>query len=108
MNNIYSICLSATESSQVQDDFNHFTEMITEQDLQTLRSEFDLLRSDLALRMELTSELQVQVQNLEEKVRAAEEEAQGAAHKLNIALEQKKVESDQVGGRIAERRLNNK
>lgn len=67
-----------------------------ENDLQTLRSEFDLLSSDLTLRMELTSELEVQVQNLEKKVHAAEEEAHGAAHKLNDTLEEKKGLADQV------------
>lgn len=64
-----------------------------------MQSEFDLLKSDLALRMELTSELEIQVQNLEKKVHAAEEEAHGAAHKLNVALEEKKGVADQVGGK---------
>lgn len=67
-----------------------------ENELQTLRAEFDLLKSDLALRMELTSELEVQVQDLEKKVHAAEEEAHGVAHKLNNALEDKKGLADQV------------
>lgn len=88
------------ESFQVQNDLNlDHTEMISKQELLTLRSEFDLLKSDLVLRKELTSELEVQVENLEKKVHAAEEEAQGAAHKLSIALEEKKVVADQVGGR---------
>ena len=97
----FSICLSATESSQIQDDLDHYKEIITkrENDLQTLRAEFDLLKSNLALRMELTSELEVQVQNLEKKVHAAEEEAHGATHKLNVALEEKKGFAHQVGGR---------
>ncbi len=75
-------------------------EIITKQEneLQTLRSEFGLLKSDLVLRMELTSELEVQVQNLEKKVHAAEEEARDAAHKLSIALVEKKGVADQVGG----------
>lgn len=50
----------------------------------------------------MTSELEVQVQNLEKKVHAAEEEAHGAAHKMNIALEEKKGLADQVGEEIAE------
>lgn len=58
-----------------------------------------MLSSDLALRMELTSELEVQVQNLEDKVHAAEEEAQGSANKLKVALEENKVVSDRVGER---------
>lgn len=87
-------------------------ETITKQEneLQTLRSEFDLLNSELALRKELSSELEVQVQNLEKKVNAAEEEARGAAHKLNVSLEEKKGVADQVGGghcRI-NKNLNNK
>lgn len=61
-----------------------------------MRAEFDLLRSDLALRMELTSELEVQVENLEKKVQAAEEKTRGATHKLNSALEDKKGLADQV------------
>lgn len=101
---MYSIHLSAGESSQVEDDLNHYKEIITkhENELQTLRSEFDLLNSNLTLRIELTSELEVQVQNLEKKVHAAEEEAHGAAHKMNIALEEKKGLADQVGEEIAE------
>lgn len=67
-----------------------------ENELQSLHAEFDLLKSDLALRMELTSELKVQVQNLEKEVHAAEEEACGATHKMNIALEDKKGLADQV------------
>lgn len=92
--------LEATESPQAQDDFHNFKETITKQEdeLQTLRAEFDLLKSDLALRMDLTSELEVQVDNLEKKAQAAEEEAHGAAHKLKIALEEKKDVADQVGG----------
>lgn len=72
-------------------------EMIVKQEneLQTLRAEFDLLRSELALRMELSSELEAQVQTLEKKVHAAEE-ACGAAHKLSSALEEKKSLADQV------------
>lgn len=87
-----------TESFQLQDDLDHCKDTITKQEneLQTLRSEFDLLSSDLALRKELASDLKVQVQNLERKVHAAEEEAQGAAHKLNVALKEKKDLVDQV------------
>lgn len=85
-------CFQFSESSQVQAD----TAMITKQELQSLRSDFDSLSSDLALRMELTSELEVQVQNLEMKLKATEEQAQGAAHKLSIAVEEKKVAADQV------------
>lgn len=83
----------------MQDDLNHSTEMIPKQELWTFRSEFEMLSSDLALRMELTSELEVQVQNLEDKVHAAEEEAQGSANKLKVALEENKVVSDRVGER---------
>lgn len=49
--------------------------------------------------MELTSELKVQIQNLERKLHAAEEEAHGAAQKLTNTLEDKKGLSDQVGDR---------
>lgn len=93
-----------TESSQLQDDLNHYKEMLTikENELQTLTSEFDLLSSDRALRKEMTSELEVQVQNLEKKVHAAEEEAHSAAHKLNAALSEKKDLSDQVSDQIAQ------
>lgn len=92
--------LLVTKSSQEQDDLNHYKEMLTKQEneLQTLSSEFDLLKSDLALRMELNCELGVQVKDLEKKVLAAEEEAHGAVHKLGIALEEKKSVAHQVGG----------
>lgn len=83
----------------MQDGLDHYKAVIAKQEneLQTLRSEFDLLKSDLTLRMELTSELEVQVQNLERKVHAAEEEAHGVSHKLNVALEEKKGTADRVG-----------
>lgn len=93
-----TIRLSAAEPSEEHNDLNH-DEMIPKQELQALRSEYELLSSNLALRMELTSELEVQVQNLESRVQAAEEEAQGAAHKLKIALEERNVNADQVGAR---------
>lgn len=67
-----------------------------ENELRTLRAEFDLLRSELALRMELSSELEAQVHTLEKKVHAAEEEACRAAHKLSNTLEEKKSLADQV------------
>lgn len=87
-----------TDSSQLQDDLKCYKEMLTvkENELQTLSSEFDLLTSDLTLRKEMSSELEVQVQNLEKKVQAAEEEAHSAVHKLNVALSEKKYLSDQV------------
>lgn len=85
----------------MQGDLDDYKELITKQenDLQTLRVEVDLLKSDLALRMELTSELKVQIQNLERKRDAAEEEAYGAVQKLNNTLEDKKGLSDQVEDR---------
>ena len=92
---------SGTDSSQLQDDLSHYREMLSKQEneLQTLRSEFDLLSSDLELRKELTSELQVQVQNLEKKAEAADEEARGAAQQLSVALGAKKSLAEEVGGR---------
>lgn len=85
----------------MQGDLDDYKELITKQenDLQTLRVEVDLLKSDLALRMELASELKVQIQNLERKLDAAEEEAHGAVQKLNNTLEDKKGLSDQVEDR---------
>lgn len=64
--------------------------------IQNLHVELELLNSDLALRKELTSDLEVQVQNLEEKLQAAEEEALGTAHKLN---KEKKELANQVENR---------
>uniref|UniRef100_A0A3Q0RL32 Centromere protein F n=1 Tax=Amphilophus citrinellus TaxID=61819 RepID=A0A3Q0RL32_AMPCI len=57
------ICLSTTESSPVKDELNRYKEMIRKQEneLETLRSEFDLLSSDLELRKELTSELELKI-----------------------------------------------
>lgn len=94
----FYICLSSLESPQLQ----HYHEILAlkENQLQSLRSEFALLSSDLALREELTSELEIQVQGLEKKVCAAEEEAHGAALKLNVALEEKKELSDQVEEKV--------
>ena len=91
----------STDSSQGQDVITPYKEVITKQEneLQTLRSECDLLSSELTLRKELTSELEVQVQNLEKKVDAVEEEAHGAARKLNAALKEKKDLAEQVGER---------
>lgn len=92
------ICPS-TESSLVNDELERYKEMIRKQEkeLETLRSEFDLLSSDLELRKELTSELEVHVQNLEQKVHAAEEEAHSASCQLKIALDSKKNLSHEVG-----------
>lgn len=85
----------------MQGDLDGYKELITKQenDLQALCAEVDLLKSDLALRMELTSELQVRIQNLERKLHAAEEEAHGAAQGLRNTLEDKKSLSDQVEDR---------
>lgn len=87
-----------TESFQSQDDLDHYKEKITnqEKEIQTLHAEVDLLSSDLAMRKELNSDLEIQVQNLEKKVHAAEEKAQTAAHKLKLALNERKDLSDQV------------
>lgn len=68
-----------------------------EDELEALRSEFNLLSSDLELRKELTFELEVQVQNLENKVHAAEEAAHSAASQLKTALDSEKSLSDEVG-----------
>lgn len=90
-----------TNSSQGQGDLDDHEGLISKQenDLQTLRAEVGLLKSDLALRMELTSELNVQIQNLERKLHAAEEEARGAARKLNHTLEDEKGLREQVEDR---------
>lgn len=72
--------------------------MITKQEneLQNLRSESERLSSELMLREELSSGLEVQVANLERKVHAAEEAAQSAAQKLSVALEERTNLADQV------------
>lgn len=93
-----NICLLVTGSPQVQDNLK---DIINKQgnELEALRSEFDLLSSDLELRKELNSELEVQIQNLERKLHAAEEEARDAACQLQIALEARKGLDDEVRGR---------
>lgn len=48
--------------------------------------------------MELASELQAEVQNWETKFQRAEEEKLSAIHKLDKALENCKVATDQVRG----------
>lgn len=62
----------------------------------TLCTEIELLNGDLALRKELTSELETYVENLMTQITAVEEEAQVAAHKLNVALEENKSLVNQV------------
>lgn len=89
-------------SSQVEDDLSNYRNVITSQEiqLQQLRAELDLLRSDLTLRLELTSELKAEVQNWEKKFHRAEEEKLGAIHKLNMALENQTGVTDQVGKEV--------
>lgn len=86
-------------SSQVEDDLNSYRNKVASQkmQLQQLHAEFDLLRSDLALRLELASELKAEVQNWENKFQRAEEEKRGAVHKLNVALENQTGVTEQVG-----------
>lgn len=86
-------------SSQVEDDLNSYRNKIASQEiqLQQLHAEFDLLRSDLALRLELASELEADVRNWENKFQRAEEEKRGAVHKLNMALENQTGVTEQVG-----------
>lgn len=89
-------------SSQVADDLNNYRNIIASQEiqLQQLRAEFDLLKSDLALRLELASELKAEVQTWEKKFQRAEEEKLGAIHKLNMALENQAGVTDQVGKKV--------
>lgn len=89
-------------SFQLEDDLNNYRNIITSQEieLQQLRAEFDLLKSDLALRLELTSELKAEVQNWEEKFHRAEEEKLGAILKLNMAYENQTGLTDQVGKEV--------
>lgn len=65
-------------------------------DLEALRAEFELLRSELDLRLELSSELEVQVRTLEKKALVAEDEACAAALKLSSVSEERKSLTDQV------------
>ncbi|XP_011607920.1 centromere protein F isoform X1 [Takifugu rubripes] len=90
--------ISEKASPQVRDYLNNYKNIIISQEnqLQQLYAEFDLLKSDLMLRMELTSELQAEVQNWEKKFQRAEEEKLVALHKLNITLENHKVVTDQL------------
>lgn len=86
--------------SSPKDGASFYTEVISKQqsDLKTLRSDFDLLSSELQLRTELSSEMKVQVHDLEKKAHAAEEQAQSVAQQLSNALEEKKSLSNQVEG----------
>lgn len=92
-----SVCLG----NETQQDFESLKETVSnqEKELETLRSECDLLSSELQLRKELTSDLEVQIHNLEQKAQASEEAALAATHQLSAALEAKKSLSDEVGGR---------
>lgn len=90
LNCVLIFCFAATESSPTRHD------LTSSKELQTLHAELDSLKTDLALRMELTSELEVQVENLEKKVHAAEEKEQASAYKMKMALEDKKGLADQV------------
>lgn len=82
----------------MQDDLHSYAEVVAPQtnELETLRAEFELLRSELDLRLELSSELEAQVRTLEKKALAAEDEACGAARKLSTVSEEKKSLADQV------------
>lgn len=103
MQSVRRICFVLVKpSSQVADDLNNCRNTITSQEiqLQQLRAELDLLKSDLALRLELTAELQAQVQNWEEKCQRADEEKLGAIHKLTLALESQSGLTDQVGREV--------
>lgn len=82
----------------MQDDLNSYMDVVAKQanELETIRGEFELLRSELDLRLELSSELEVQVGTLEKKVLAAEDEACAAARKLSNASEENKRLADQV------------
>lgn len=82
----------------MQDDLHTYVEVVAKQanELETLRAEFELLRSELDLRLELSSELEVQVRALEKKALVAEDEACGATQKLSTVSEEKKSLADQV------------
>lgn len=82
----------------MQDDLDSYVEVVAKQanELETLRADFELLRSELDLRLELSSELEVQVRTLEKKALLAEDEARGAALKLSSVSEEKKSLADQV------------
>lgn len=82
----------------VQDGLQSYTEVVAKQanELEALRAEFELLRSELDLRLELSSELEVQVRTLEKKALVAADEARGAALKLSSVSEEKKSLADQV------------
>lgn len=90
--------VSVKASSQVEDDISSYTNLITSQahQLQQLQAESELLKSELALRSELTSELQAEVQRWEKKLQRAEGEKLSAIHKRDIALENQKGLTDQV------------
>lgn len=84
----------------MQDDLNSYMEVVAKQanELETIRGEFELLRSELDLRLELSSELEAQVGTLEKKVLAAEDEACAAALKLSNSSAENKRLADQVRG----------
>lgn len=95
---ILNVFSTGRQLTQVQDDLNSYMEVVAKQanELETIRGEFELLRSELDLRLELSSELEVQVGTLEKKVLAAEDEACAAARKLSNASEENKRLADQV------------
>lgn len=95
---ILNVFSTGRQLTQVQDDLNRYMEVVAKQanELETIRGEFELLRSELDLRLELSSELEVQVGTLEKKVLAAEDEACAAARKLSNASEENKRLVDQV------------
>lgn len=95
---ILNVFSTGRQLTQVQDDLNRYMEVVAKQanELETIRGEFELLRSELDLRLELSSELEVQVGTLEKKVLAAEDEACAAARKLSNASEENKRLADQV------------
>lgn len=84
---------AVSETPRDQDQLVQSREVVRklEEELQTLHSQLDLATSEMTLRKELCSELEVKVEELEVKVQQMEEERCGAAEKISAALVERRT-----------------
>lgn len=113
LNKNFECFFTGRQPTQVQDELNSYMEVVAKQanELGSLQGEFELLRTELDLRLELSSELEGQVGTLEKKVLAAEDEACAAARKLSNASEENarlagQVEESNVQIKVGSRKYN--
>lgn len=85
--------LAVSEAPRDQDQLAQSRDVVRklEEELQTLHSQLDLATSEMTLRKELCSELEVKVEELEVKVQQMEKEMCGAAEKISAAVVERRT-----------------